>query len=948
MESRRISLKLRTHNINGFDSSREFLYDECEENSFSVLAIQEHWLRPSYLKLKGVNRLKTLHPEYDAYATSGMSDQIHQRVMRGRPYGGTGFLFKKDLMNSICAKVDLKHERVTIMELCTRTEKILLMNAYFPFFDSNNIHVQLDKYRDTIAFISNVMASHCHHKFILFADLNCDIFSPSHPFTELITSMMTEFDLIPCFDFINNFNPKQEYTRFDTKRNSYTLIDGILLSSSLGNYVESCSIVHPAINASDHLPIDLTINVEVDHFVPSQKHVSNYIPWSSLTDADQIQFRETMFSELSNISVPYHALNHCSKLCDSYECTLALETFYKDILSAVMKADQCLPRRRHGISKPFWSPELTALKQRSIDSCKLWKECNCPRSGPIFEEKTRCSLQYKAQLRKSKNELNNDLSSRMNCDLISKDTTTFWKRWNQLNGKTNPPSTMIDGFVDYDHISSTFSNRYSSVYKPTRSNEILKERFNEMFQSYRDDHIHDNIDSFLFTWSDMIDAVFSLKTGKATSTPLKAEHVFLGCPELTCYFHLLFNGLLSHSYLPYEFLCGTISPVLKDPNGDTTDSANYRPVTLGPIISQLFEYALFNKFRNYLVSDDLQFGFKKSHSASHAIFVLKSCVDYYTSHGSNVYVSFLDCSKAFDTISHFGIYIKLMERKVPLCFLKLIIYLYSNLKSRCMWRGSASEYFDVPSGMKQGGIISPRIFSIYMDDLVVRLRERGIGCHYINLFIAAILYADDICLMAPSRGAMQDMINICQEYCKEYCLSFNVNKSKILLFGNFKGSEIADIVIDGKTVDVVDEWKYLGVTVMAGPKISFSHKPALASFYRSANSVLTSLRRPNELVLMNLLYTNCVPCLSYAAEVVEYRGSDMNSLNVALNDAIRRIYSYNRWESTRSLRQHLGFPNISEIFHARKNSFLAKNVVIRNEVIRTLTSFVSSNFYLDN
>ena len=308
---------------------------------------------------------------------------------------------------------------------------------------------------------------------------------------------------------------------------------------------------------------------------------------------------------------------------------------------------------------------------------------------------------------------------------------------------------------------------------------------------------------------------------------------------------------------------------------------------------------------------------------------------------------FLDCSKAFDTISHYGIFMKLIDRKVPLCFLKLIMYLYLNMKSRCSWRGSYSEYFDVTSGTKQGGVLSSYIFSMYMDDLIHRLRKSGIGCHIVNLFIACILYADDLCLMAPSRGALQALIDICDDYCKEFCLSFNVKKSKILLFGKHKDCHIADFTIDGKQVEIVHEWKYLGVTISSGTKLTFSHKPALSSFYRSVNSVLSSMRKPNELVLMHLLYSNCVPCLTYAAEVVEYSSVNMHANNVALNDAIRRIFSYNRWESTRLLRQNLGYPNVPEIFDARRKSFLLKNARSPNEVIRDLTSLALASFYLE-
>ena len=99
---------------------------------------------------------------------------------------------------------------------------------------------------------------------------------------------------------------------------------------------------------------------------------------------------------------------------------------------------------------------------------------------------------------------------------------------------------------------------------------------------------------------------------------------------------------------------------------------------------------------------------------------------------------------------------------------------------------------------------------------------------------------------------------------------------------------------------------------------------------------------------MNLLFSNCVPCLTYAAEVVDYGSSEMHAFNVAVNDSIRRIYSYNRWESTRSLRQQLGFPNVYEVFESRKRSFLAKNSEIQNHVIRELTSFALSKLYLAN
>ena len=86
---------------------------------------------------------------------------------------------------------------------------------------------------------------------------------------------------------------------------------------------------------------------------------------------------------------------------------------------------------------------------------------------------------------------------------------------------------------------------------------------------------------------------------------------------------------------------------------------------------------------------------------------------------------------------------------------------------------------------------------------------------------------------------MQEMLCICQQYSSEFCLSFNVKKSKILVFGKVNTDQISPLVLNNKPLDFVTEWKYLGVNVVAGSKLSFSARPALASFYRAVNSILS-------------------------------------------------------------------------------------------------------------
>ena len=241
--------------------------------------------------------------------------------------------------------------------------------------------------------------------------------------------------------------------------------------------------------------------------------------------------------------------------------------------------------------------------------------------------------------------------------------------------------------------------------------------------------------------------------------------------------------MLQHSYVPHEFLRGSISPLIKDTNGDESGIDTYRGLTLSVVFSDLFEHALLGKISHFLTTDPLQFGYKKRRSTSHAVHALRCTIDYFINRGSSVFAAFLDCSKGFDEVNHDEIFLKLIQRRVPLCIVDLLIYWYSNLTSMVRWDCAYSFSFSVPSGVRQGGVLSPHLFAVYVDDLILALRKLNVGCHIIDLFLSCIVYADDICLIAPSRSALQLLLDTCEHYRLLWCLSYNPSKSGIMRFG---------------------------------------------------------------------------------------------------------------------------------------------------------------------
>ena len=163
-----------------------------------------------------------------------------------------------------------------------------------------------------------------------------------------------------------------------------------------------------------------------------------------------------------------------------------------------------------------------------------------------------------------------------------------------------------------------------------------------------------------------------------------------------------------------------------------------------------------------------------------------------------------------------------------------------------------------------------------------------------------------------------------------------------MLFGNGHESlQPINLSLYHDSIQYVNEWRYLGCLVKGGKEFSLSNKSDIAAFRRSANSVLSSLEKMNEQISMKMLYSFSVPILTYTAEIKQFSYSDMNECNVALNDSIRRIFSYNRWESIRSLRQQLGYQDLYTIFATRRRNFFNNFRYLRNHSILTLWKHVS-------
>jgi len=157
--------------------------------------------------------------------------------------------------------------------------------------------------------------------------------------------------------------------------------------------------------------------------------------------------------------------------------------------------------------------------------------------------------------------------------------------------------------------------------------------------------------------------------------------------------------------VPTLFSSGVVVPVLKDMLGDSSHINNYRAITLSLSVSKLFEKCILLKFGHLLAVSPLQFGFQKKLSCSHAIYSLRTVVDYYVSGLSTVNVALLDLSKAFDRVQHDTLFIKLMKLDIPPTVLQLLMAWYSCSVVFVRWGSFTSHTFQLRLGVRQGGVL---------------------------------------------------------------------------------------------------------------------------------------------------------------------------------------------------------------------------------------------------
>ena len=322
-------------------------------------------------------------------------------------------------------------------------------------------------------------------------------------------------------------------------------------------------------------------------------------------------------------------------------------------------------------------------------------------------------------------------------------------------------------------------------------------------------------------------------------------------------------------------------------------SRNYQSAPCGEVFFKVFEkdlkkYLIIpSTLRKYLNTNTNTFVFCTSNTNTNTN--TKKKVFKYDQIQIQKYLTpcLLDASQAFDRVNYVTLFNILLKRGLCPLVCRLLAMIYTCQSARIKWGETFSKEFSITNGVKQGGVLSPVLFSIYMDELFVSLYASKVGCHIGQQFMGAFGYADDVILLAPTKRSLYSLLDICIAFLLKYQVKFNSQKSKLIVFNNGNNEEQKSIVFNGQVIDAQLHDVHLG-HIIGNNTCDLSIQHSKDDLIRRVNVLLSNFRNVYIDIKYRLFKTFCMSL--YGCLLWDLSSNSVNMINIAWRKCIRRLF----------------------------------------------------------
>jgi hypothetical protein len=322
---------------------------------------------------------------------------------------------------------------------------------------------------------------------------------------------------------------------------------------------------------------------------------------------------------------------------------------------------------------------------------------------------------------------------------------------------------------------------------------------------------------------------------------------------------IIYTKTLSSGVVPIDWKNANVTAIFK--KGSKKNPENYRPVSLTSHACKCFERVLKDEIVNHLENKRLiiesQHGFRANRSCLTNLLESSEWVTKLVDEGSPVDIIYLDFSKAFDKVPHKRLVEKLKAHGIKGKVVNWIEEWLRDRKQRVVVNGESSDWENVVSGVPQGSVLGPVLFTVFINDLDDGIKSR------ISKF------ADDTKLIGCAGSKeetdnIQEDLNKLNEWAVKWQMNFNADKCKVLHIGS-KNRKVK-YEIDGKSIGAVSEEKDLGVIVTDDFKVAKQCRKAASKGNQKLGMIWRTFTCKNKNIMTKLYKSIVRPSLDYCVQ----------------------------------------------------------------------------------
>ena len=343
-------------------------------------------------------------------------------------------------------------------------------------------------------------------------------------------------------------------------------------------------------------------------------------------------------------------------------------------------------------------------------------------------------------------------------------------------------------------------------------------------------------------------------------------------------------------------------------------------------MSKIFEYCILDNFTG-IETSERQFGFKPKVGCNNSLYNVRKVINFFNKRQSTVNIGVIDLRKAFDKVNNYGILCMLQENYVSSNVINVIENWFSKNCITVKWNGTTSDQVKLQSGVKQGGVLSPFLFSLFVDCVLKKLEKSKLGCFIGLQCLNSFMYADDIILLSISVTDLQLMFDICSNVFKQLDLPINISKCHCMRVGPRANISCAKLNVETVNIDWVESTKYLGINICQSKTFKCSWDDVKGKFYSSVNTILGRLGTMAPInVLMKLISSQAVPILMYGLAAVTLSSADMKSLTHTYNSVFAKIFKSFDVNVIACCQFYSGYLTFEMLYEFNRYNFLHKMI----------------------